>query len=90
MPKSLGGRRPITESCTSIQKISIDALMKLLRNQSELSADNYDDEYGSSYRASYAYNLLAIWVSMLMCRKDIDFRKPDAGIHASEVKKCLR
>lgn len=90
IPQCLGGQRPILDSNTTIQKVSIDTIMRLFTHESELSADNYDDDYDSTFRARYAGSLKAIWIVMLMGCKDIDFRKPDAGIHASEVRKCIR
>lgn len=90
MPKWLGERRPITESDTTIQKVSIDTVIRLLENESELSASTYDDDHGQSYRDSYSNALLSIWIKMLMSGKIIDLREPDSGVHASEVRKCLR
>lgn len=90
MPQNLGGARPILNKSVTIQRVSIDTIMRLLDHEAELSASNYDDDYSQTYRDRYQSTLVAIWTTMLISKKDLDFRKPDAGIHASEVRKCLR
>lgn len=90
MPENLGGKRPIFKKSLAIQKISTDTLVRLLSHESELSADCYDDDHGSTFRARYAGSLVAIWLTILASGKNLDFRKPDCGVKSTEVRKCLR
>lgn len=90
MPQNLGGKRPILNKSVTIQRVSIDTIMRLLDHEAGLSASNYDDEYSQTFIDRYASSLKTIWILMLMGHKDLDFRKADAGVHASEVRKCLR
>ena len=90
MPQNLGGKRPILNKSVTIQKVSIDTLMRLLSHEAELSASNYDDDYSQAYRDRYQSTLFAIWTTMIMSKKDLDFRHPDCGVKSSEVRKCLR
>lgn len=90
MPQHLGGSRPVFNKSVTIQKVSEDTLVRLLNYEAERSASNYDDDYSNSFRELFAGSLVAIWITMLMSKKDLDFRKPDCGVKSSEVRKCLR
>lgn len=90
MPQNLGGKRPIVNKSVTIQRVSIDTIMRLLDHEAELSASNYDDDYGQTYKDRYQSTLVAIWTTMLMSKKDLDFRLPSCGITSIEVRKCLR
>lgn len=87
MPQNLGGKRPIVNKSVTIQRVSIDTIMRLLDHEAELSASNYDDDYGQTYKDRYQSTLVAIWTTMLMSKKDLDFRLPSCGITSIEVRK---
>lgn len=90
MPKNLGGKRPIFNKSVTIQRVSIDTIMRLLDHEADISASNYDEDYGQVFRDRYQSTLVAIWSTMIMSKKDLDFRIPSAGVSYSEVRKCLR
>lgn len=90
MPKNLGGKRPILNKSVTIQRVSIDTIMRLLDHEADISASNYDEDYGQVFRDRYQSTLVAIWATMIMSKKDLDFRHPNCGIKSSEVRKCLR
>ena len=90
LPKNLGGDIPFFNKYVTVQKVSFHTIMKLLDHEAEITAGNYDDEYGSAFSVMFKDRILSIWLTLINRSKDLDFRIPSAGVSYSEVRKCLR
>lgn len=90
MPYTLGHKRPIFNRYVSIQRLPDNTVLRLMKHEAELSADNFDDDYSDSYRISHARSLLSIWINRLLSGQKLDFRLPSAGVTVSEVRKWPR